>query len=78
MNYKFGLDSNEILKRSIKYLIVALIVALAANNIPKNKINTQEAVIISITAACTFAIVDMYAPTVTNKTTLIVNKEKCN
>jgi hypothetical protein len=53
-------------------------VALASNNIPENKINLNETLIISITAACTFAIVDMYAPTVSNTTTLNINKKKLN
>jgi ABC-type Co2+ transport system permease subunit len=78
MNYKFDLDYNEIIKRSVKYLIIALVVALASNNIPENKINLNETLIISITAACTFAIVDMYAPTVSNTTTLNINKKKLN
>lgn len=77
MNHRFGLESKEICKRTIKYLMVALAVAFAANNIPNNKISMQEVVIISITGACVFAIVDMYAPTVSNTTTLTVNKQKC-
>lgn len=77
MNHKFGLESNEIFKRTFKYLIVALAVAFAANNIPQYKMELQEVAMISITAACVFAIVDMYAPTVSNTTTLTVNKQKC-
>lgn len=76
MNYKFGLDCNEIIKRSFKYLIVALGVAFAANNVPQNKIDIQEVIIISITASCIFAIVDMYAPSISNITTLTINKRK--
>lgn len=74
MNYKFGLDKREICKRSLKYLIIALVVAFAANNIPRNKIETREVVMIAVTAACIFAIVDMYAPTVSNNTTVVMNK----
>ena len=77
MYHKFGLERNEISKRALKYLIISLAVAYAANNIPQNKMNKQEVTMIAITAACMFAIVDMYAPTVSNKTTLTVNRNRC-
>ena len=65
MSYqKFGFDSAEICKRASKYIIVAIAVAFATNNIPESQLSLQEIIMISIIAACSFAIVDMYAPSV--------------
>ena len=58
------LDLNELVKRAIKYLIEGLVVALAAFAIPKKQLNVEEIIIIALTAAATFAILDMYMPAV--------------
>ena len=72
-------ERQEIIKRTFKYLIVALAVGFAANNIPaqENKLSLKEVTMIAITAACIFAIVDLYAPTVSNRTILTISKNKC-
>ena len=61
---KFGFNTAEMCKRASKYIIVAIAVAFATNNIPESKMNLQEIIMIAIIAACSFAIVDMYAPSV--------------
>ena len=61
MNY-FN-NSHEILKRIIKYLIEGLVVSFAAFLIPRRKIDIEEILVIAITAATTFAILDIWAPT---------------
>jgi len=43
---------------------IALVVAFATYIIPETSLQQTEIIMISITAACTFAIIDMYAPTV--------------
>lgn len=63
---KLSLKKKEICKRSLKYIIIALVVALSALYIPENKLSHCEVLMIAITAACTFSIIDMYAPTVLN------------
>ena len=59
-------DVQEIIKRAIKYLIEGGSVAFVAYAIPKNKLNAQEILIIALVAACTFAILDMFAPSIGN------------
>jgi ABC-type Co2+ transport system permease subunit len=60
-----NLDLQEVLKRVLKYLIEGLIVALAAFFIPKKgKLSANEVLCLSVTAAATFAILDMYAPSI--------------
>lgn len=55
-------DLNELVKRAIKYLIEGLVVALAAFAIPKKQLNVEEIVIIALTAAATFSILDVFIP----------------
>merc|ERR1711871_839702 len=57
-------DFAEVLKRSLKYSLEGLAVAVAARYIPKETIEVKEIIMIAITAACVFAILDMYAPSV--------------
>jgi hypothetical protein len=61
---RFELDLAEIIKRAIKYLLEGAAVALAARYIPAEKIDIKEISMIAFTAACVFAILDMYAPSV--------------
>ena len=61
---KLGFNLQEILKRAVKYLIEGGAVAVAAFYIPKNRMKIEEVVMIAITAAATFALLDMYAPSV--------------
>ena len=58
MGYGFA----EIVNRIIKYLIEGLVVALAAFAIPKKQLNVEEIVIIALTAAATFSILDVFIP----------------
>lgn len=61
---KFEIDLADILKRATKYLVTGAAVAIAARYIPAEKINVREIAMIAFTAAMVFAILDMYAPTV--------------
>jgi len=58
MNFDFA----ELVKRIIKYLIEGLIVSIAAYAIPKKSMNFEEIFIIALTAAATFAILDVFIP----------------
>ena len=59
-------DVQEIVKRAIKYLIEGGSVAFVAWAIPKSKLKFEEIVIIALVAACVFAILDMFAPSIGN------------
>jgi ABC-type Co2+ transport system permease subunit len=55
-------DFNELVKRAIKYLIEGLAVAVVALLIPKKALNVEEIVIIALTAAAVFSILDVFIP----------------
>jgi ABC-type Co2+ transport system permease subunit len=52
----------ELVKRVIKYLVEGLMVAIAAYAIPKRSLNIEEVILIALTAAATFSILDTYVP----------------
>ena len=52
----------EIVKGALKYLVEGLMVALAAYTIPKKSLQVDEIILISLTAAATFSILDTYLP----------------
>ncbi len=52
----------EIIKRIIKYLVEGFIVAVAAYAIPQRQLKLEEIMIIGLTAAMTFAILDVFVP----------------
>lgn len=54
---------SDIIKRTIKYLIEGFAVALAAFYIPRRMMKLDEIVTIGLTAAATFAVLDVLAPT---------------
>jgi ABC-type Co2+ transport system permease subunit len=58
------IDIGELVKRIIKYLVEGLIVAIVACVIPKRSLNVEEIILIALTAAATFSILDTYLPSV--------------
>jgi hypothetical protein len=61
------LDIQEVMRRLISYLIEGLAVAVVAYLIPRGrKLNMDEIVVIGVTAAATFAILDMWTPRIGN------------
>lgn len=57
-----GFDFGELVKRAIKYLVEGLVVAIVAVLVPKKALNVEEIVIIALTAAATFSILDVFIP----------------
>lgn len=55
-------DFGELIKRAIKYIIEGIMVAIAAYSIPKHRLNLEEVVIIGLTAAATFSVLDVFIP----------------
>ena len=55
-------DVGELLRRSIKYLVEGLLVAIAAFAIPQKTLRLDEIALIALTAAATFSILDTYIP----------------
>lgn len=52
----------ELVKRVIKYLVEGFMVAIAAYAIPKRSLNIEEIILIALTGAATFSILDTYVP----------------
>jgi adenine deaminase len=59
-----GVDMNDILARAVKYLLEGLAVAVVAYMIPGKVLKLSEIGMIALTALATFAILDIYAPSV--------------
>ena len=56
------INVEELVKRIIKYLVEGFMVAIAAYAIPKRSLNVEEILLIALTAAATFSILDTYIP----------------
>jgi hypothetical protein len=59
-----GVDMGDMVSRLIKYLLEGLAVAVAAYVIPGKTMRWNEVAMIALTATATFAILDIYAPSV--------------
>jgi len=57
-------DFNELIKRGIKYLVLGLVIAFVAYTIPKQKLKVEEVLVVSLSAAASFAILDIFAPSI--------------
>lgn len=57
-----NLDISELIKRAIKYLVEGLVVAIVAVLIPKKSLDVKEVIIIALTAACSFSLLDTVIP----------------
>lgn len=59
-----GIDMGDILSRVVKYAFEGLAVAIAAYVLPGKTLKMSEIGMIAVTALATFAILDIYAPSV--------------
>ena len=59
-----NVSPKEMMTRLCKYVIEGFVVALAVWMIPKKSMNMEEVAVIALTAAATFAILDMFAPSI--------------
>jgi hypothetical protein len=59
-----GLDMGDVLSRLVKYAFEGLAVAIAAYVLPGKTLKMSEIGMIALTALATFAILDIYAPSV--------------
>tara|TARA_Y100000817_G_C16712346_1_gene479876 strand:+ start:534 stop:821 length:288 start_codon:yes stop_codon:yes gene_type:complete len=58
------LDLGELSRRLIKYVLEGLFVALAAFVIPRRTLNIEEIMLISLTGAATFCVLDTWLPSI--------------
>uniref|UniRef100_A0A6C0J5J9 Uncharacterized protein n=1 Tax=viral metagenome TaxID=1070528 RepID=A0A6C0J5J9_9ZZZZ len=59
-----GFDVSDLLTRVVKYFLEGLAVAIAAYVLPGKTMKPQEIGMIALVATATFAILDIYAPSV--------------
>ena len=59
-----GIDMGDILSRFVKYALKGLAVAIAAFVLPGKTLKVAEIAMIALVALATFAILDIYAPSV--------------
>lgn len=64
MDMGMGIDWTEVVRRALKYLFEGLAVALAAYYVVGKRTKLEEIAMIAITAAATYALLDMYTPTI--------------
>lgn len=57
-------DTNEMLTRIVKYLMEGLVVGLVAYILPSKTLDPQEVILLGLTAASIFAILDLIAPAI--------------
>ena len=62
MNGLLNFNIQELVRRVIKYLVEGLMVSIACYAIPKRSLNMEEIILIALTAAATFSILDTYIP----------------
>jgi len=66
-HFQSAFDAKEILTRAIKYLLEGFVVAIAAYVLPqKNRLEWSEIFLIGLTAAATFALLDMVSPSISS------------
>ena len=56
------MDYRKVCQQIVKYLISGMTVAFAAFFIPRRQMNLEEIIMISFTAAASFAVLEHYAP----------------
>ena len=59
-----GFDFSELIKRIVKYLVMGIVIAVVSIVIPKKTLNVEEVVILALTAAATFSILDVFLPSI--------------
>jgi hypothetical protein len=62
MDYTF--DTNEMFTRLVKYLMEGLVVGIVAAVLPSKQLSLQEIILLGLTAASIFAILDLVAPAI--------------
>ena len=62
MDYTF--DTQEMFTRLVKYLMEGLVVGIVAAVLPSKSLTFQEILLLALTAASIFAILDLVAPAI--------------
>ena len=60
----YTLDSQEMFKRVVKYIMEGLVVGLVCFILPSKSLKAEEALMIALVAAAMFAVLDLLAPSI--------------
>lgn len=60
----FTFDAQEMFTRIVKYLMEGLVVGIVASVLPSKSLSLQEVLLLALTAASIFAILDLIAPSI--------------
>ena len=63
---EYSVDFWDVTVRLLKYTFEGLIVAFVALILPNNKLDWREILMLALTAACTFSVLDLLSPTVSS------------
>lgn len=58
------LDFYEFVKRLIKYIVLGIVIAIVATIAPRKSLSIEEITFIALSAAASFAILDVFAPSI--------------
>lgn len=58
----FGISWKEVIMRMFKYLVLGAAIATSVMLLPSKKVSLEEAIVIALSGACIFAILDLYSP----------------
>jgi len=67
-HFRSAFDLGEIVKRAVKYLVEGLVIGICATIIPNKKLDMTEILVIALTGATTFALLDIFSPSISNST----------
>jgi len=62
-----NIESKNMLKKVIKYFLLFIVVMTSSHYIPIQQLDLSESFMIGVSAACCFAILDLYAPSICYK-----------
>ena len=60
-------ESKNLLKKVVKYFLLFIVVLISSHSIPIQQLDISESFMIGVSAACTFAVLDLYSPVVCYK-----------
>jgi hypothetical protein len=57
------IDTRELCRRVVKYLLMGIVIAVSTLILPKQKIDLESVLALSLISGATFAIIDTFIPT---------------
>ena len=68
------LNIREVIRRTLKYLVLVIVLGFSMHSIPKNSLDYKEILFIVLIAGMTFCILDTLSPSIK----IVVTKKEAN